>query len=77
LCKSKELICNIWSVCQQCSSLCATAYAPDSGTCDTETCHVVVEGYEIGVVKPGTALKDCLCACISSLDVQYTVRTWL
>jgi hypothetical protein len=38
-----------------------TVYTPDDGPCEAETCHVVVEGgYEIGVVKPGTAQKATL-----------------
>jgi hypothetical protein len=48
-------------VCQQCKSLRATAYAPDDGACETETCRVEVEqGHEIGVVKSGTAPEAAL-----------------
>jgi hypothetical protein len=58
---AQSLILSVWSVCQQCNSLFATAYTPDDGPCQTETCRVVVdEGHEIGVVKPGTARKAAL-----------------
>jgi hypothetical protein len=40
--------------------LCATAHTPDDGPCETKTCHAVVEGHEIGVVKPGAAQKPDL-----------------
>jgi hypothetical protein len=34
-----------------------TTYTPDDGLCETDSYSVVVEGYEIGVFKPGTAQK--------------------
>jgi hypothetical protein len=56
----KNLIHSIWSVCEQWNSLCVTAYTPDDGPCETETCRAVVGGYEIGVVKPEAAQKPDL-----------------
>jgi hypothetical protein len=47
-------------VCQLCNSLHVTVYTPDDGPCETETCHIVAEGREIGVVKPGAAQKAAL-----------------
>jgi hypothetical protein len=38
----------------------ATKYIPDDGPCETETCHVVVGGHEIGAVEPGTARRAAL-----------------
>jgi hypothetical protein len=61
---------------QQCKSLRATSCTPDDVPCETETCRVaVVEGHEIGAVKPGTAQKAALkaVAYISSGATQrYT-----
>jgi hypothetical protein len=45
------------SACKQCNSLRATAHTPDGCPSQTEICRVVVEGYEVRVIKPGAALN--------------------
>jgi hypothetical protein len=34
-----------------------TAWAPNDGPCETETCHAILVGHEIGLVKPGNSRK--------------------
>jgi hypothetical protein len=53
LCKSREYV--AYDQCaNSVNSLCATACMPDDGPCEIETCCIVVEGHEIGVIKPWT-----------------------
>jgi hypothetical protein len=37
-----------------------TKYICDRGSCETETCRVIVGGHEIGAVEPGTAWSAAL-----------------
>jgi hypothetical protein len=59
---------------QKCNSLHVTAYTPDDGPCETETCHVVVEeGHETEGVKPGTALKTVLVYIYIYIYIKFRI----
>jgi hypothetical protein len=67
----KNLICSVWSLCQQCYSLRATTRTPGNSPCETETCHVEVEeDNEIEMIKPGTAQKAALKTALAYVRVH-------
>jgi hypothetical protein len=54
----KNLICNIWSVCQQCNSLSGASFMLDDGSCETQMCIAVEEWHEAVLINSIAGYKN-------------------